>query len=457
MNGDTRAIRYGKHNGARVKYTDEEMKDSISYLTNPTRKGVWCFECEWVFENPISTLAAESLKKSASIQPNNNQKPVELTEWQRDRLIKDAQRLSFIIKLFIKLLKRNQPTETLDEYLQNNSDDEDELVFSLFDMDGLVVQYSKALTYFKNNIYQEGFDGSMLPGKLIKMKTGRVLSVTGPVDVLRASDSGFDGLKRVTSMAHKPEPLEKLGVFLGMIGCAKNSKHFAIFSPEEELLKPYVATVTDLLDVVAGTGTNFRLFKKMLSDYENKNYEGCISTGGLIAEECLTQVYETLSRSPVPQRMTLGALKQKIADITEPKRERNLTRNEVHTLLKSHAATAADDHVLINASCKTLLDYMDSRHKKIDGRLKVIEEDTGGSKLFPLTVKLGIENIIRYRNAVSHKSVDTIGSFEALKSIYCSLSLVMWWDGQRRDIDWRKDKKEIIEQFIKSAQKQDED
>lgn len=104
-------------------------------------------------------------------------------------------------------------------------------------------------------------------------------------------------------------------------------------------------------------------------------------------------------------------------------------------------------------SGKLILRYIDDRYKKLDNKVKVIEGLPQANSLFPSLIKANLEDIIRFRNAVSHRSLDPIGSFEALKSIYCCFSLTMWWDEARKAINWEDTPEGIIKQFVASAVK----
>ena len=68
--------------------------------------------------------------------------------------------------------------------------------------------------------------------------------------------------------------------------------------------------------------------------------------------------------------------------------------------------------------------------------------------LFPEHIRENINELVRYRNATSHKSSIPIGQYEAQRMVYCCITLIMWWKHEKDLIDWKDDQKTIIEKVI---------
>ena len=75
--------------------------------------------------------------------------------------------------------------------------------------------------------------------------------------------------------------------------------------------------------------------------------------------------------------------------------------------------------------------------------IEVLEKKRVTYSVFPKYLKENINELIRYRNATSHKSRIPIGNYEALRTVYCCITLLMWWINEKRSIIW-KDTQDII-------------
>jgi hypothetical protein len=60
-----------------------------------------------------------------------------------------------------------------------------------------------------------------------------------------------------------------------------------------------------------------------------------------------------------------------------------------------------------------------------------------------------MDELIMYRNAISHRSRIPIGGFETLKSIYHISSLIMWWNEEMKLANWKDSSDVIIKEMIK--------
>jgi len=69
--------------------------------------------------------------------------------------------------------------------------------------------------------------------------------------------------------------------------------------------------------------------------------------------------------------------------------------------------------------------------------------------VFPSKIRDEMDELIMYRNAISHRSRIPIGSFEAVKSIYYISSLIIWWNDEKGLINWEEEPDKIIEEIVR--------
>jgi hypothetical protein len=59
--------------------------------------------------------------------------------------------------------------------------------------------------------------------------------------------------------------------------------------------------------------------------------------------------------------------------------------------------------------------------------------------------------LIKYRNVTAHKSRVTIGEYEALRAVYCCVTLVLWFNKIKKGINWANSKEDILSGVINSS------
>lgn len=447
-----------------IDWNQREIALAYDYLTNPVKQGVWKLELQWRFGEGLTSYIQKELLDTAKEGFKLKSRVVRVDTRQLKELVSRTETFSFLFSLFASLLKQEEKVETLDEYLSAN--EEDDLIFSVLDMNKLRAEYADALTAFKEGLYYDNmrtsFDSSMS-----KVKDGMFYISIAPRDRIRHRDYAYHGeealstkSKTIEILAFEKEPLEKIYSFLSLLGKASDFVCYKVYSPEEELLSIYTKVTEVMLPYVVSSKPVRALFIKMMSDYKDDSPTATISTAGQVGEECLTQLYETLHRKPVPQNMTLGALRDSISEYTKKmKKVKNSTisnKNDAQKEIKDKitAAKTLNKQLLMHVS-KILLEIDDANHKSVVARLRTLEGIENDYSVFPQLIRTNLNNLLRLRNIVSHKSIDPVGMSEALQSVYYSLSLYIWWDTQRKRIDWSKDNREIVHQFISAASNYD--
>jgi len=100
---------------------------------------------------------------------------------------------------------------------------------------------------------------------------------------------------------------------------------------------------------------------------------------------------------------------------------------------------------LLRKVLNVITEDRDAFKRKVD-RLK---ESPKKLSVFPPELRDNITDLVRHRNAVSHRTMVPIGSYEALRSVYCLMSLVMWWGKEKTVINREDDPDTIMRNSIK--------
>lgn len=428
------------------RITADEVSQAKKYLTNPTSVGIYKFHAQWLAKSGVSADIEEQLeKKSAVSGVKTSDREQEHRLRQRRSLLRDANTISFVFGLFGKLLIERSDTEA--DKQDGLHDYRDSYVLQLLelDTDALIAKYSEAIDYFEQHIYRPGMRLAVTRN-LTSIKSGSFIALSGPAD---ESNGKFQ------LAALSPEPLVHIAKFLSLIGKIEAPLSYALFSPEEELLEPYVEITRSVLDEIDMPAALRRHFEKMISDYDSENWTGCVSTAGLVAEELLTQVYETIARSPAPKNPMLGQLYQGIGEMTKQIRTPTSTvkpqsRKDVMATIRTRKPGKTPTSLVASTS-SDILKYVDSHISALEQH--VVRSGAGNTdfSVFPEIVQLSLEDVISYRNNASHKSTIPIGPLESLKSVYGSLSLLIWWNSQKITIDGTKTQQEVLDLFIQSS------
>jgi hypothetical protein len=257
-------------------------------------------------------------------------------------------------------------------------------------------------------------------------------------------------------MALESEPLEGLAEFFSNIGKISDYTVAPLYSPEEEVFEPYFSFLELVRDRLFQKAKIRTLIDQSISIFQSGNYPYCISMIGLILEEQLTQIYETLFRDRCPQGSTLGEL----LDLIEKKVKNTVVRDNhkkaidvndiykrINNSLERNTSGPATNEDLLKI-IRDLLTYVKENNKQILSKITSPQKKESIS-IFPNELRDGMDELIMYRNAISHRSRIPIGSFETLKSIYHISSLIMWWNKEMKLVNWKDSSDMIIKEMIK--------
>ena len=434
-----RRAAYDERGSANVNLTEAELRPMADYLASPTTCGYWKVTATWNYAGDFSRFLYEQL--AAKFSPPKNKREAEvravlgvpLTSDQEQLLHKAFARISSVFALF------TAGTREPDDGFK------DESWLREVDLAAFRTRFESALELFQRDLFFDEFYPRVLDGPF-RLKSGIVFSLSGPRE---------DQTVVFASMAR--EPLKNLGEFLQAAGQVQDFVVERIFSPDEELFRPYFPTLSAAFGRVINDERVKPQFQQAFDYYSSKDYVHCISTLGLIAEDYLIQVYETYLREPCAKSQTLGqiydSLHRRMSDLLAPVRHELKSLDQIYIALNEISAEDSEQvPAEAVARCLELIRDLTSTIKAdrryFTQRIDDLKRRDQRLSVFTPFLRDDINEMIRYRNAASHKTRVPLGNYEAVRALYCLTSLVMWWKQRRESTDWSCDRLEILRRAV---------
>lgn len=424
-----------------------ELKKFTNYLNNPFSSGLWKLEANWSDTPEISEMIWNDLQKelgrkdNISIKSGKRTKRIRITEELTEKLQFSIQKtMTFYLAVFSSLAEQEGfPVKELDSGLDIS--ESLNLALDLIDLEKIKTNYSEAYEHFKQNIMYEGFNPTILDRVLCKHKHGCFISSASP------RTNG-----KISIIACESAPLKALGQFLNLIGKTVDQTLMPTFSPEEEVFEPYF-DILELSYTIAIRQPHLHPFiEKSITNYKDENYGDCVSALGLAGEDVLTQIFETLYREQLHKGLTLGQLLDEIQKraslLFKQKNDIQPDITPMYELLKKAIAESEDKGLAALETTRQLVSQQQAINKYICEKIEKMGKPEQIKSLFPARVLTAITELIRFRNASSHKSRIPIGPYESKRCAYCLLILYMWWENTKLSIDWELSADSIIKEVI---------
>jgi len=446
------------------------VKKFCKYLENPTKTGLWTLNLKWFEYRGISQYIIKKLKDIFDKQDyieilrGKRKIKIKIDDIDREDVFTNIKSLSFIFELFLYLYCLEKKDEEFAYYYELGM--EEKLIFDVIDLDEIKKKYKDAFNYFKENIYCEQIDPIVKDNKIIIIKTGFFIYSRDyqipDVELLRLRSvhKNFNDkeYRKISLVSLDNAPLETIKTFYKKLNKIDDESILPVYSPEDEVFAPYFSFLEQAYEYFIDNINIKRLFKKSISEHNENNYSHCISTIGLITEDYLTQIYETLFREICPKGLTLGQLFDSIQRKISDRYERKLPMkpnpkplyNNINDFIKKSDEKSKSP--AINDLLKTIRDvitFCKDNKKHTDEIIESIQKKRETYSIFPSQLRENINELIKNRNAISHRSRVPIGNYEALRSIYCCITLILWWMNEKELIDWQKSQDEILDGVVK--------
>lgn len=437
----------GSVNKAKECLSEDDLMALSAYLNDPVSAGLWRLNAIWNQEGNISSAIWGELYKEIK-----DKKSITITSGKRDRVIhltdkwraaaKDVifNKLTFIFSFFSSLAKESSEQEELSEQF-SYFHEFTQLIMDLVDIDIIKENYDEALDYFRTEIWYDEFNPLIKENKLLKCKCGAVIVLKGPKD--------SNGISIVSWLG---EPVRKISNFLKLLGKVDKVELMPLYSPEEEVFAPYF----DLLQLTYSDLVRQEhlrpLFKKSIAQFGEKNYTDCVSAIGLVAEDLLTQVYETFFRKQLNKGLTLGQLADEISvkvnSLYGKKVDSQPDFKGMYAEIQNAIVSSDDQSLKALELIRELLTKTIENNNFLNNKIDNIGKVKPKKSLFSERVLIAINELIKFRNASSHKSRIPIGPYEATRSIYSLVIFLMWWESEKMSINWEEPPENIIRQSV---------
>ncbi|MDD5012709.1 MAG: hypothetical protein PHQ66_03655 [Candidatus Nanoarchaeia archaeon] len=429
------------------KLKEEDINHVCSYLENPTKTGIWVLNFKWNGLEGISKFIKTELEEKSK---DNKKISIGKKEWTED-----IKRLTFIFRLFDYVYYSEKRGEDKLFYL-DNIDTGDRLILEKINIEEIKKEYSEAFEYFMDNIHLENSDMKIVGGKITQIKSGFFIYSENFIDD-EDEELKDENDKIVDLISLSPKPLEIIETFYKMINKISDSKIIPIYSPEEEVFSPYFSLFPLVYNSFVNNKNIRRLFEKSISEYESREYSNCINTIGQIAEDYLIQIYETLFRKICPKGLGLGQVYDLIhSDMTKQFKENLPIEPKIEKLYKS-IQNFSEEKTPINSEenkevvilLRDIVNFIKENNSYIYKKIKSInKKERITFSVFPSLLRENISELIKKRNSTSHRSRIPIGGYEALRTVYCCVTLILWWNKEKQTIKWKENSEEILKDVI---------
>lgn len=434
-----------------TQLTPEDYSSIREYIKNPTRTGIWHLSAQWERSSGISSAVWEQfLARTTSGEPIPLQFKGQQIRYRvsptETNNIKDAieNKLTFLLELF----KHLHPADNTTPISENSTGFSTQLVLASIDTDRIRANFAEANDFYRQNIHNNNLNTNIRLGRPIKIQKSFFLL---------AEPTGSGG--RIRCLALSSQPLERLKTFLALTGKISKPILRRVFSPEEEVFEPYF----DLIRISHSTlSSDARLsphFERAFAEYSAERYESSIGALGVIAEDYLTQVYETLLRDVPPRGKTLGqpydSLHSEIRALFRKAPPKPADLNGLYERVNAALAMSTSGNnemtTVTLGLIRDVISAIKSERASTQDTIRQMRDHDAQITIFPPIVRNNLNDLIRYRNAAAHKTRVPLGNYEALRALYSLVSFVMWWQEAIDGIDWHASRDDIISKFIKDA------
>lgn len=430
-----------RKNKSSKTFSSAQAKPLLDYLLSPYENGYWELKAKWKKDSDFAKLILDKLGISDVLAAEGLGKEMiavkNLAEERRDHLLLVTSRISSVNALFrsIVLTQMGKESPRLAE--------SDEWVKEI---DGGLIQkkYEDAYKIFSTKIFYDSYLHSVGEKKIYAIQSGLVICMEGP------NSNG-----EISFVSNSKEPLENLREFYSELGTIFDSTLVRVFAPDEALMKPYFSMVSGILPHVINDSFQNSAFLQALDYYENDDYQHCISTLGLIAEDYMQRIFTSLLREQAPGNLTLGQIfdliNRRVDGIFAPPKPVLRPADKVFELIKEISAESGA--VSLQPVLREIVNIIQEDRVFNGKKIEEVSKITFKRTPFPLRINDNINELLKWRNAASHKSRVPLGAHEADRTLYCLITIVTWWQSQTLNIDWSKSKTEILEILIASSKK----
>lgn len=273
----------------------------------------------------------------------------------------------------------------------------------------------------------------------------------------------FDG--RITVYALQEETcLAFKRIFVALPNFRFSSESRKVFSPEAQLLAMYMPALKITMPRrILRDAAVLKTISQTLSEAREGRFVHAIRAIGIGAEELVVEVFETYLHDKAPEAPLgnlLAELNSRIQEVQSGAKKKSkppsgTLKKSLGTIIASEKKGAAPSASLCSL-CEVLLQDIVPAIEQLAFTVGEIEEITAKPQktiIFPAHVNRALSDLVPLRNRVSHR-VDRLGASRSVTYLESALALksyivlALWWQEERKQIDYRVGSKEAIKKAI---------
>lgn len=440
------------------KFEDEEIEHILNYLNNPTKTGLWNLKIYINFEKGFFNDIEKQInnifdnKNKITFKRWDNKKiKIKNNDNNKEKITETGKKLGFLFALFYYLhsLEKNSLDIFEENEFNNNLKSNYYYLIQKIDLNKLKDTHKDAFNYFIDNIYIDDLNLVLKVNSINRIKNGTYI-------LSEAEKDADSNILFLSLFSTKKKPLNQLKIFLEKVNVVEDSTLIPSFSPEEEIFSPYFSLLSITYKKIVNNKHINVLLEKAIREFSESNYRYCISTIGVITEDYLIQVYETFFRKTVTDKLSLGqiinltnnSIAQKFNKPMNTKSDFTPIYKKIKDLLKDKEEKNIDIDKEILKTTREIINCIKSDRNYLEEKISCFNNKQNKFTVFPKNILNNINELLSYRNAVSHKTKIPIGEYEALRSMYACITLINWWNKEKKSIDWSKSKDNIIKESV---------
>ena len=432
-------------------FSVEDINQTIKYLNNPTNTGYWLFSAKWIKESPFGKFVWNEFESKYQSNQEDKKGIKAKISTLSDEQLKDLKfsvfnRVSFALALFNSIYDFEMDSNNSSKQISLDY----RIMFETIDLRRIKKEFNKAYDLFVENIKRDDIFPKINRQELFLTKTGYIFVV---------DDFGLRNRSRDELIYGSllPNPINELVLFLKELGCVTDFSIRQIFSPEEKLFQPYFLLCREFNSNILIDNRLRPLFLQSFDEYGNRRYESSISKIGLIAEDYLIQIYETIFRDSCPKYLTLGqvydSIQSKVNKLFQKDQPQKPDIDKLYRTINNQISNIDSgtpiESIEILKTIREILNFIREDRLFELGLIHEIQlKQVQSNSIFPQYIRDNLIELIKYRNAASHKSRIPLSEFEAIRTLYCLVSLVVWWNKELSKIEWSDDQIVIIQKII---------
>lgn len=431
-------------------FSEYEIESIVNYLHNPTKIGIWILKAKWNSDESILRFLESEIddfvSKNETLSISFGKREISLDTKNPDvinEMKQNTNKFTFLVKLFIYIHKTKMSEgEQSFDFLSSDFDQHDIVIFEILDLNKIEKKYENAYNLFINDIFYNELQPRIFLNEIFKFNKGNFISAKPIEESIILTSINHDSLKIIES-------------FLESLNLITDVNIEACFSPEEVVFDHYIS----YLDAVHSRIIEYHVFLKLIeqgiSEFNGGMYSNCIGTIGIMAEDLLIQIYETLFRDEVPKGLSMGQLfdqiqtkiKKQISEKTTETIELDSLFDETNLNLRR---LKSQDNVQeeILTQIRKILQYTKEQNEITRDLIKKKFSTEISNSVFPKKIQMNFNELLKYRNAISHKSRIPIDKYEATRTVFCVMTLLIWWNNERKLIEWNDSEEGIINKII---------